>query len=88
MISYVMGQHKSIISLSNIIYIIDIVAKCTETHPFSYFGGKYCCQYGVENILPGYGDACSGGPINRNSVCCKDHAYIECPFGVCTNRGR
>ena len=68
-------------------YIID----CPETHTFAYFGGKYCCEYGVENILPGYGQKCDGGPISSSSVCCKDHAYTKCSSmwaTICGNRGR
>ena len=68
-------------------YIIE-PEQCPETHPFSYRGGRYCCQYGIENNMFTADERCDGGPISLTSTCCKDNAWIKCPSGKCKNRGR
>ena len=70
-----------------LIYILE-PEKCPATHPYAYLDGKYCCQYGIENIAAADGETCDGGQISLSSSCCKDDAFTKCPSGGCTNSSK
>ena len=57
---------------------------CASEYPFAYLNGYYCCktnqelQYGgsIAELMSG---TCDGKGFSRESTCCKDHDYEECP---------
>ena len=51
--------------------MIYIIAQCPDTHPYAYGGGKYCCQYGVENLQSEkcQSDAYTTCDPNKNLIC-------------------
>ena len=62
---------------------------CPPDHPFAYLNGAFCCKTNEERPLS-YNQTpqneidsgtCDGVDFNRQSVCCKDEKYIQCPHG-------
>ena len=52
---------------------------CPQDHPYAYLDGKYCCQSDREKVYEEEGEKCDGSVISRQSTCCLDNAYAECP---------
>ena len=62
-------------------------SKCPETHPFVYANGIYCCANNQEKVYFPLGDKCNGGPLSKDSLCCKEDAYVKCANAKCVSSG-
>ena len=57
---------------------------CASEYPFAYLNGDYCCKTNLElpyggSIAEHISGTCDGKGFSRESTCCKDHDYEECP---------
>ena len=57
---------------------------CASEYPFAYLNGYYCCKTNQElpyggSIAEYWSGTCDGKGFSRESTCCKDHDYKECP---------
>ena len=57
---------------------------CASEYPFAYLNGNYCCKTNLElpyggSIAEHISGTCDGKGFSRESTCCKDHDYEECP---------
>ena len=57
---------------------------CASEYPFAYLNGYYCCKTNQELLYGGsiaehMSGTCDGKGFSRESTCCKDHDYEECP---------
>jgi len=62
---------------------------CPASHPFAYYYGNHCCKYNQEKVEEWQGEACDGGIISLQSLCCKNNDGMPCPSasGLCKNYG-
>jgi len=62
---------------------------CPVSHPFAYWtNNAYCCAYDEECVYWGQAEASDGSSLHANgthSMCCKDHAFVECSSPPCRN---
>jgi len=56
------------------------IGPCPKDHPWAYMDGMYCCKHDREHVYPNHGPTCDGGRISKASHCCKDFAYVKCPY--------
>ena len=66
------------------------VDKCSDTYPYAFMWGEYCCKSESEKSTQNNLPECDGGHISIDSICCKDDQYEKCPhIGGCkNNRGK
>ena len=83
-----------IFSVTHILILSFLVARCTKEFPYAFLWGDYCCRHAYENKFNDDCDNCSnwtrkecdGGAISKSSVCCQNDEYIACPdIKNCTN---
>ena len=54
--------------------------QCPPSHKWAYLEGGYCCKFDMEHVDVSDGSQCDGSKISLASSCCKDHAWLKCPY--------
>jgi len=61
--------------------------RCSQDYPFAYLSGEFCCKTNQELQRGSHRTAseinsgkCDGSGFSRESTCCKDHDFQECPY--------